>query len=296
MLSHFDDCAGIGGFALAAKLCGGIQTRWAREIDTYARAVYAKHFPEVLLFKDVREPLSAIGDCDLYTAGFPCQPFSRAGKRLGAGDERNLWPWVRDTIAFLRPTWVLCENTPGVDEYLETVCGPDLATLGYEWLPLGIPACALGAWHERQRIWIVAHAESQRGRKEPWTEGEKSHLTGEAISDANVLGQVLGCAQQNRGAEPQHIVCATALPDTERPERWSQREARNEGWRDILPSGEESAGGLRGGSWWDAEPDVGRVAHGVPARVDRLRCLGNAIVPQVAAWVMRRIVEASQSP
>src|SRR3990167_8408212 len=115
-LLHFDDCAGIGGFAYAAQLAGGITTRWAREIDEYARAVYHKHFPDVGIFRDVRDPLpdSLTGRVGLYTAGFPCQPVSVAGRRKGTQDERWLWPHILGAIRHLLPRWCLLENVPGL--------------------------------------------------------------------------------------------------------------------------------------------------------------------------------------
>ena len=162
---HLDLFSGIGGFALAAQMVGGIETVGFCEIDPWAQKVLAKNFPGVPCHEDVKtlDP-NDYGRIDLITGGYPCQPFSVAGLRRGQEDDRHLWPEVRRIVEQCRPRMVLCENvaghvTMGLDEVLS-----ELESLGYSAGATVIPACAVGAGHRRDRLWIIAHAKRQ-GRK-----------------------------------------------------------------------------------------------------------------------------------
>jgi len=164
--SHLDLFSGIGGFALAAKW-HGMETVAFCEIDPWAQRVLNKNFPGVPIHEDVKQ-LSGkqYEGIDLITGGYPCQPFSLSGERRGAEDDRHLWPEVRRITAEARPRWVLCENvighvTLGLDEVLD-----DLESLGYTCAPpVVLPACAVGKWHRRDRVWIIAHDSSQHLQK-----------------------------------------------------------------------------------------------------------------------------------
>lgn len=152
--------SGIGGFSLGLERAG-MQTVAFCEIDPYCQAVLRKHWPEVPIYDDVRA-LPPIGCVDLVCGGFPCQPFSVAGKRLGAADDRHLWPAMLEVIQRERPTWVLGENVVGlVRMELDRVLS-DLEAAGYACRAFTIPACAVGAPHRRNRIWIVAHSERNK--------------------------------------------------------------------------------------------------------------------------------------
>ena len=263
MLTHFDDCAGIGGFALAARMAGGITTIAAREIDPYCRRVYARHFPHVRLYDDCRGPVPNESP-DLYTCGFPCQPVSVAGKRLGDKDPRWLWPDIARTIRVLRPRWVLLENVPGLlGRGMGQVLG-DLAACGYDAEWDCIPAAAVGAPHRRDRLWIVAHA-------------SELYLYGGNDKRSSGQSQI---SQSGNGD------CSADVADA--------ASAGSPHWTIRAQRAPTFAGEPQRSDWWATEPGFCRVAHGVPARVDRLRGLGNAIVPHVAAWIMRRIVEADE--
>jgi len=150
--------SGIGGFSLGLERAG-MQTVAFCEIDPYCRAVLKKHWPGVPCHEDVRTlTASDVGPIDVICGGFPCQPFSHAGKRLGGEDDRALWPEYRRLIQELRPAWVIGENVVGlVSLGLDSVLD-DLEALGYSQRTFDIPACGVGAPHLRHRIWIVAHA------------------------------------------------------------------------------------------------------------------------------------------
>lgn len=159
-MKHLDMFSGIGGFTLASQWAG-IETIGFSEIDKFCCKVLKKHWPHITNYGDIRD-INQLPHVDLMTGGFPCQPFSSAGKRKGKDDERYLWPQFYRAIQLSKPTWIIIENVKGAIELaLETIC-VDLENEGYEIQPFLIPACAAGAPHRRERLWIVAHSNSQR--------------------------------------------------------------------------------------------------------------------------------------
>lgn len=308
--------AGIGGFDLGLERAG-MTCLWQVEIDDYATRVLEKHWPHVVRYRDVRESgKHNLEPVDLVCGGFPCQPFSLAGKRGGARDDRNLWPEMRRIVAELQPRWVCAENTPGIASlYLDTVLS-DVEGLGYEVGVVEIPACGVGAPHIRQRLFVLAHT------KGGWIERRSSFAgggTGERdVADAAGLCRppierdeplrVLRAhgADADGGRQQERAECDRGTPAN--PADGSAWRPDPDGFRDALAdadgagllqpgtvrggaelTGAESSGD--GGKWWCVEPSVCRVAHGVPHRVDRLRCLGNAVVPQVVEVLGRAILE-----
>lgn len=182
-MRHLDLFSGIGGFALAARWAG-IETVGFCEIEEFPRKVLQKNFPGVPIHHDIRElDGSEYEGIDLITGGYPCQPFSSIGAKRGEKDPRHLWPEMFRVIKRTRPAWVVCENvsrhtTMGLDTVL---C--NLESEGYATRPVIIPACASGAPHLRDRLWVVAHSESQRkhralaecGREAAANEGWRRH-------------------------------------------------------------------------------------------------------------------------
>lgn len=256
--------SGIGGFSLGLERAG-MRTVAFCEIDPYCRAVLARHWPGVPCHDDIRT-IPRVGDIDLVCGGFPCQPFSVAGKRKAHKDDRHLWPEMRRVIALERPAWVIGENVPGlVTVGLDDVL-LDLESLGYATRTFDIPACAVGAPHKRSRLWIVAHTSRGELRNES---GRRSGANGEGPpepSNHGTEGTMAHTGGQGLSQRPLHA----GVPSKAR---------RHDNGQDT------SLGG-----WWDIEPDVGRVADGVPYRVDRLRALGNAVVPQVVEVIGRAIM------
>ena len=159
--THIDLFSGIGGFALACRWAG-IETIAFCEIEKYAQRVLRKNFPGIRIFEDVRQfPATEFREPFLLTGGYPCQPFSQAGKRRGAEDDRHLWPSMFGIIRTSRPTWILAENvaghvTLGLDEVLS-----DLESENYATQALIVPACAVDAPHRRDRVWIIANSDKQ---------------------------------------------------------------------------------------------------------------------------------------
>lgn len=178
--THLDLFSGIGGFALACRWAG-VETVGFAEIDDYASRVLAKNFPGVPNYGDVRNvPGSAAAW--LVTGGFPCQPFSVAGKQGGASDDRYLWPEMARVIERTGPTWVLAENVPGIiGMELDTMLS-DLERIGYTAWPVVVPACAVGAVHRRDRVWIIANANGKLSTSEGGTIRRGWRDMGEAIN------------------------------------------------------------------------------------------------------------------
>lgn len=265
--------SGIGGLDLGLERAG-MTVRWQSEIDPYCCRVLAKHWPHVPNLGDVtRVDWSEVEPVDLICGGYPCQPFSLAGVRRGESDPRHLWPWFAVALRHLRPRWALLENVPGhLSLGFGRVLG-DLAELGYDTEWDCIPAAAVGAPHLRYRVFVVAHARSHGVRQQPVALAERG---GSPVAEHD--GETGAVANANR---------------TPRRQAWDAERgagASEVGQRATQPRGRRSGAG-RG--HWAAEPDVDRVADGVPSRVDRLRALGNSVVPQVSEWVGRRIMEAA---
>ena len=162
--TQLDLFSGIGGFALACRWLG-IETIGFCEIEPYAQRVLRKNFPGIRIFEDVRKlQTDELPRPWIITGGYPCQPFSQAGKRRGEEDDRHLWPAMFEIIRSCRPDWVLAKNVAGhvnmgLDEVLSDLEGED-----YTVQPLIIPACAVDAPHRRDRVWIVAHSSQTKYR------------------------------------------------------------------------------------------------------------------------------------
>ena len=174
VLRHLDLFSGIGGFSLGLEATGGFETVAFCDIEEFPRKVLQKHWPGVKQYEDIKElnyeKLKADGllPIDIITGGYPCQPFSVAGRKKGEKDPRHLWPEYFRLIKELRPTWVIGENVSGhIKLGLDTVL-ENLESEGYSVRTFSISAASIGANHQRERIWIVANSNSSRNK------GEKS--------------------------------------------------------------------------------------------------------------------------
>ena len=298
--------AGIGGFDLGLERAG-FQIKWQVEKDEWCKKILEKHWPGVRRYKDIHEVgAHNLETVDLICGGFPCQPFSHAGKRRGTQDDRYLWPETLRVVDELRPAWFIGENVAGLTSMGEQVGDieveghtvarmsesdlyktvlvrneelllfriiEDLKKIGYGAIPFDIPACAVGADQERHRIWILAHAEVLSERP-GLREGEQARSrrrrprndSGEDVSNPESLG-----VQRHRTARKQKPRAQT---------------------KEKIPGRDGSGDGA---NHWAIEPDVGRMAHGVPSRVDRIRALGNTVVPQVVEVIGKAIMEVEKT-
>ena len=414
MLKHLDLFSGIGGFSLGLESAGLVETVAFCDFDKYCQQVLNKNFPGVPVYGDVKElnyeklKADGIDQVDIITGGYPCQPFSVAGRKKGEQDPRHVWPEMFRLIKELRPTWVIGENVGGhiklgLDSVLE-----NLESEGYSARTFSISASSVGANHKRERVWIVGYSTNNRrnsstsdsqtrrtigqseeggmcqlertsdvensrrsvgGKQSPrnskgaglwsfetpeWStdtdqiarssegaeimadstieglEGEfrsKLQRTGEGLTDGSetidrdvadsdeMQRQLLRGQQSEQREETfegtgERSGTQNGLADSESIKSWEQTE--REGWENSSRGSSNSRGhsqerakyvtdanssrleeqrrsftteqkhqASQCGRWWDIEPDVGRVAHGVPKRVDRLKCLGNSVVPQI---------------
>ena len=281
-MRHLDLFSGIGGFALAARKVGW-QTVGFCEIDPYCQKVLAKHWPGVPIYEDVRGlPYDSIGPVGIITGGYPCQGESLAGKRLGKEDDRWLGEAFTDAVEIIRPKYAIGENVAGhITLGLDTVLS-NLERIGYTTETFVIPACAVDARHRRDRVWVIGSDTSSEGshkrklqrrvqRQEEQEEQEDKRKTSELGSQARSREVLADTECRGRQGSGQH----------EQPCDTAQGEDGE--------ATESFYGGV--GAKWSFEPNVGRVANGIPRRVDRLRGLGNAIVPQVAEVIFRAINE-----
>ena len=287
-LRVLDLFSGIGGFSLGLERTGGFETVAFCEIEPFPRKVLAKHWPEVPQYDDVRtltaEVLARDGIAvDVITGGFPCQDLSVAGKQrgMGEGTRSGLWSEIVRLIGELRPRYVIVENVAallaGPSEkrggWFGRVLG-DLAECGYDAEWENIPASALGAPHRRERVWLIAYPTGAGTRPDfgglwrlPSGYSERKK-TGAAVVLAHA-DQIHAQGQQPRLVDAQ-------------------------GWAGQI-TGSPGSCLASVGRFWSVEPDVGRVAHGVPDRAHRLKALGNAVVPQIPELLGRAYLQAMET-
>lgn len=331
-MKHIDLFSGIGGFALAVDRAFGLSEHVFVERDQFCQAILRKHWEGSTIYGDIRkfiadaererragEPWETERQCGLcdrewgdkkpfiLTGGFPCQPFSQAGRRKGTDDNRYLWPEMFRVIQLEKPKWIIAENVSGLATWnegmvLETVCS-DLEGEKYEVQPFIVPACAVGAPHRRDRIWIVANADDgrQRGeernsiakedriqafnREKDSTAGEfeRADCNGEALqsnSNTRCKHGEQRCAERLEASEKERETCAEA--DKRRGEHFWERD-----WKEVALAtcydGVDDGLSRRMGD---------TIISGSRWRKEALKAYGNAIVPQVVEMIMRAIAKA----
>lgn len=295
-LRVLDLFSGIGGFSLGLESTGGFVTSAFCEQADFSRRVLAKHWPEVPIYDDVRtltaSRLASDGvGVDAICGGFPCQDISLAGAGAGIDGERSgLWREYARLIGETGPRWVIVENVSALlSRGLGRVLG-DLAALGYDAEWHCIPAAALGAPHRRDRLWLVAYPNCDGERQQAISRqaiGLRPGVCGEAMAHANGepgrQGGALHPAEGPGGRDAHRGGFRPHVANADRP-RLEIQFAGHAG----------QCAAVVGACSWAAEPDVGRMAYGVPARVDRLRGLGNAVVPPIPAMIGRAIMKAEE--
>lgn len=249
-MTHLSLFSGIGGLDIAAEWAG-FETVGQCEWADYPNKVLEKHWPDVPRWRDIhtltKEDFygrTGLRTVDVISGGFPCQPFSTAGKRRGKADDRYLWPEMLRVVRELRPDWVVGENVAGIVSLALDQVLSDLESVGYTCQTFIIPACAVDAPHRRDRCAIVAYTNS--GRRLHRSVCEQTEKSGQST-------QLESCK------------CSSYVSNTTCKRLEEQTE----------PKKQHTKCG-----WWEAEPNVDRVADEVSNRVDRLKCLGNAVVPQ----------------
>lgn len=319
-MKHIDLFSGIGGFALAVDTLWPGSEHVFCDYDPFCQQILKKHWPNSKIYADIHTfanpegqraqggnlkqqiQNTEFGEIDILTGGFPCQPFSAAGKRLGTEDNRYLWPEMFRIIRTFKPTWIVAENVRGLATWndglvLEQVC-TDMEREGYEVQPFIIPAVAINAPHRRDRIWFIAYTGHRNGQ------GAKEHgkSEGQIFSPQNAtqLKRPIGdegkriitypdCNEYN--SRPGEIREAQSVPDF-------SGEA-------IQPGEFVGTAGRWEEDWQDVATRLCGVDDGLPVgldrfkltkaahRIERLKSLGNSIVPQVAIEIMRAIYETT---
>jgi DNA (cytosine-5)-methyltransferase 1 len=267
------------------------------EINPFCRRVLATHWPEVPAFHDIRslsaDKLARAGiGVDLIAGGFPCQDISVAGAGAGlAGGRSGLWWEYARLIDEVRPRWAIIENVAALrSRGLDVVLG-SIACLGYDAEWHVISAAAVGAPHLRERVWIVAHATGAGARRDGCGSDEVAAGGGEVVANATGSGSPNGwrdaLGRPQADAEPERCSGGDSHVAHAHGARLAQRFAG-------IPGGEGPVcrANPQRSEWWAVEPAVGRVAHGIPGRVDRLTALGNAVVPQIVEYLGRAVLAA----
>jgi DNA (cytosine-5)-methyltransferase 1 len=284
MLTHLSLFSGIGGLDLAAEWAG-FTTVGQCEFADYPTKVLEKHWPDVPRWRDVRTltkesfyERTGLRTVDVISGGFPCQPFSVAGKQKGKGDDRYLWPEMLRVITELRPRCVVGENVPGIIKIAAGQVVEDLERAGYHVVVFNFEAAAVGAWHRRSRVFFTGLADVA-DTDGGWLHNSIRKEDQPARSRENDIYEQSGRTwggEQSAGARvsPDERAVADAL----RIQRTG--DARRGEWQELAD-----------GQCWAVEPGMGRVANGVPHRVDRLKCLGNAVVPQQAYPLFKALME-----
>jgi DNA (cytosine-5)-methyltransferase 1 len=368
-LKILDLFSGLGGFSLGLERTGKFKTVAFCEIDKYCTLLLQKHWKGIKIYEDVRKinkeqfDTDGIEYPDIITGGFPCQPFSVAGKQKGTGDDRHLWPEMFRIIKTFKPKFVIGENVKGLINIqdgvvFETVC-TDLESEGYEVQAFNIPAAGVGAPHRRERIWILATLgnselngssttkitrsiiETSNNNKkgenatrefegtsksrnsqdvanpntrfsngtneEIFSRGQTSNTSSTGGGDKNVensrralqQGTVFQGENENeiRKGNADQSQRSSSSPEYDVANPSSEQSHSNDNGqeqREISQQEQIELGGGSGGTlWpsnWEFEPNVGRVANGVPGRVHRLKGLGNSIVPKIAEEIGKAII------
>jgi len=337
-MRHVDLCSGIGGFALGFEWAGLSKPVLFCDIEPWSRKILAKHWPDVPIAEDVKElandPDGLIPDCDIITAGYPCQPFSVAGQRRGTEDDRHIWPYIFSIIQRKRPSWCVFENvyghvSMGLDEVLF-----DLESETYAARPFIVPACGVNAPHRRDRLWIIARNVGDTKHDGSFTSTikrsvkeagyNKSEGQSEASQSAGT-SQPRDSASMEGSAKADNVAYASRLHINGSGEHSQQSERqvpqlgdsrgsvnvaytaskRQQGSRlhgrpqhqtqdQVGQADRADNSSQRNAHFWLPEPAICRVVNGIPRRVDRLRGLGNAIVPQIAEQIALTIKKVSE--
>ena len=272
--------SGIGGFSLGLEACGMTTTAFC-ERDPYCQSILKKHWPKTPVHTDVRklDGKQYQNSIDVVAGGFPCQPFSVAGKRLGSEDDRHLWPEMLRIIRECRPRWVIGENVSGFVKMALDDVSSDLEGEGYAVRAFVLPAVAVEARHRRDRCFIIAHRE------------DVAYASGEGLQRHGQEHQLRGFGEEGQAGWSGDVADtngARGEVGISGQESWQEGhagESHHQGDQQLRrsPRGE-----------WPVEPRVGRVANGIPNRVDRIKGLGNAVVPQLIQAIGELVLAADK--
>lgn len=289
-MKHGSLFSGIGGFDLAAQWMGW-ENVFHCEWDGFCQKVLKHYWPNAKSYGDITTTDFSEwrGRCDIISGGFPCQPYSTAGKRKGKDDHRHLWPEMLRAITEIQPTWVVGENVPGLLNWNRGMVlaeiKADLEAAGFEvFPPVILPACGKNAPHRRDRLWIVAHASKGGGSR------GYAHEINRCCS--NNGGESAKILQGNQ--ERDREVLFDAHPNNS----GLQGSEINRGIGGIGQNGNQQLAGLLQPNWenFPTQSPVCGGNDGVPNRVYRIKALGNSVVPQIVYEIFKSINQLSCTP
>ena len=267
-LSVLDLFSGIGGFSLGLESTGKFKTIGFCEKDKFCQKVLQKHWPDTPIYEDIKKLDGTKIKADVITGGFPCQSISIAGKQKGKNDDRFLFPEMLRVIKETQARWVIGENVQNLlnisnGEILQGIHN-DLEAIGYEVQTFSISASSQGAWHKRQRIWIIANTNTRlsfRENKEIQTRGITSNNGSTNVANSNNIRTQV----QTKGKHTSFKMFGSQSKK----------------------------------SWWKTFSEFYRIPDGLQYgldkdRTNRIKALGNAIVPQIATEIGKAIIKAEE--
>ncbi|MHA1372071.1 MAG: DNA cytosine methyltransferase [Promethearchaeota archaeon] len=288
-MNHGSLFSGIGGFDIAAEKAG-----WTNifhcEIKSFCNKILKYYWPKAISYEDIKTTDFTIhrGQIDVLTGGFPCQPFSIAGKRKGTADHRNLWPEMFRAIHEIQPVWIVGENVLGIINWSEGLVfeqvQADLENEGYEVLPVILPACSVNAPHKRDRIWFIAYSESNHKQWNRIFQKQQKRKVGRSDSRIDKYRIASNTNISKRRKRRMH---QTEFEKTKRhigtfDARFMQRDWQNLPTQSPICSGNDELSprldGITFSKW----------------RNESIKAYGNAIVPQVAYQIFKVINEMSE--
>jgi DNA (cytosine-5)-methyltransferase 1 len=296
-LSVLDLFSGIGGFSVGLESTGKFKTVAFCEQDKFCQKVLHKHWPNIPIHEDIKKLDARKIKADVLVGGFPCQSFSIAGKQKGKDDERYLWDEMFRVIKEVKPRWIIGENVQNLTnisngEILQGIYN-DLESQGYEVQTFNISASSQGAWHKRSRIWIVA-ANSQSIRSGKCRNFNKEKRNQESISTQSNSSS---SDVTNTKCKLLHGCSSTTTDSTKKFTRLecNKSEVRGEIWSKTERCCEQN----RKQNWWQIESKLFGVPDGLqtkshPDRANRIKALGNSIVPQIVTEIGQAIIKAEE--
>jgi DNA (cytosine-5)-methyltransferase 1 len=288
--------SGIGGFELAGERMGW-ENVFHCELNGFGRRVLKYYWPNAESFEDIKKTdfRKYANKIDVLTGGFPCQPYSNAGKRLGTEDDRHLWPEMLRAVKEISPRYIVGENVPGIITWNKGLVfkevQADLEAEGYEVFPVVLPACSIGAPHRRDRVWFVAH--SNKSPTQP--SGESKRLTGEGRKNNDE-------PQKRRKQAQQYFGCSNvSWADTNAKCKRQQRQRRTEKQLREKTFGNWETNWVNANGGWPTQSPICGRNDGLSSRLDgitlrefreeSIKAYGNAIVPQLAYEIFKVINE-----
>lgn len=304
-MNVLDLFSGIGGFSLGLESTGFFKTIAFVEKDKFCQKVLQKNFPNIPIEDEVRNVKGEKFKAEIITGGFPCQPFSIAGKRRGTDDDRFLWHETIRIVSEQKPKWFIGENVDGIiniqDGMVFRQIHDDLESEGFEVQSLVIPASGVGAWHQRKRVWILGYSEhnglsaakikggdikineGSSKRQNETKQFERANGSANYGNVPNSLGKLSdGCSGSTR-------ISKTKFKRMECDKNWY--------WQKVWSKTERCSEQDKYQSWWETQSDILRNVDGLSHELDkdranRIKSLGNSIVPQIAREIGKAIMEA----